>query len=122
MSICIRGAVTAQNTRDDILQKTGEMLARIIEKNEIEIDDITSITFTTTKDLDKVYPAVAARNMGITNAALMCVQEMYVEGSMIKCIRVAVTVETDKKQKEAKHVYLGGAKLLRPDIAEQEEE
>ena len=121
MSICIRGAITAQNTRVDILEKTKEMLEEIIEKNEIKIDEITSITFTATRDLDKVYPAVAAREMGITDAALMCIQEMFVEGSMMKCIRANVTVETDKKQKDAKHIYLGSAKLLRPDIAKRED-
>ena len=121
MVVCIRGAITAQNTEIDMLEKTREMLTEIIERNSLEIDDIISITFTATKDLDKVYPAVVARKMGITDAALMCVQEMYVEGSMVKCIRVALLAQSHKKQKDVSHVYLGGAKVLRPDIAKREE-
>ncbi|MGE4214940.1 MAG: chorismate mutase [Anaerotignaceae bacterium] len=116
MTICIRGAVTAENTKDDILAKTKELLLEIIKENKLEIDDITAVFFTSTKDLDKVYPAVSARNIGITDAALMCFQEMYVEGSMEKCIRVTVMVESDKKQKNAKHVFLGEAQKLRPDL------
>ncbi|MDD3570012.1 MAG: chorismate mutase [Lachnospiraceae bacterium] len=116
MTICIRGAVTAENSKNDILAKTKELLIEIIEENNLNIDDITSILFTATKDLDKVYPAVSAREIGITYAALMCFQEMYVEGSMEKCIRVTVMTESDKKQKDAKHVFLGEAQKLRPDL------
>ena len=114
--INIRVAITAENTKEDILAKTELMLKRIIEENDIETDDILSILFTATKDLDKVYPAVAARGLGITRAALMCMQEMYVEGSLQKCIRVMVTVKSDKNQKEANHVYMGEAEKLRPDL------
>lgn len=116
MTICIRGAVTAENTKEDILAKTKELLLEIIEENNLDIECITSIFFTATKDLDKVYPAVSAREIGITDAALMCFQEMYVEGSLEKCIRVTVMVESDKKQKDAKHVFLGEAQKLRPDL------
>ena len=121
MTVCIRGATTAQNTRDDILLSTKELLEYIMDSNEVEKENIISIIFTATKDLDKVYPAVAARELGITEGALMCVQEMYVEGSMLKCIRVAITVESGKKQSHVKHIYLKGAKVLRPDITTQEE-
>ncbi len=114
--INIRGAITAENTKDDILDKTEKMLISIIDENGLKIDDILSILFTATKDLDKVYPAVAARRIGITRAALMCMQEMYVEGSLEKCIRVMVTVKSEKEQKEANHVYLGEAERLRPDL------
>jgi len=114
--ISIRGAITAINTREDILAKTEKMLRAIIEENDIKNEDIIPILFTATKDLDKVYPAVAARSIGITRAALMCMQEMYVEGSLEKCIRVMVTVKSDKAQSEACHVYMGEAERLRPDL------
>ena len=114
--INIRGAITAENTREDILAKTETMLKAIIDENNIKTEDILSVLFTATKDLDKVYPAVAARGLGITRAALMCMQEMYVEGSLPKCIRVMVTVKSDKAQAEANHVYLGEAERLRPDL------
>jgi len=54
--------------------------------------------------------------MGITGAALMCVQELYVEGSLRKCVRVMVTVEGDYRRDNLKHVYLRGAEVLRPDL------
>ncbi len=114
--INIRGAITCENTKDDILEKTEVMLTKIIEENNLKIEDITAVLFTATRDLDAVYPAVAARKIGITRAALMCMQEMYVVGSLPKCVRVMVTAESDKKQAEANHVYLGEAERLRPDL------
>ena len=121
MTVCIRGATTAQNTKEDILFSTKELLECIIDTNKVEKEDIISIIFTATKDLNKVYPAIAARELGITQGSLMCVQEMEVEGSMLKCIRLAMTVENEKKQSQVKHIYLKGAKILRPDITMQEE-
>ncbi len=116
---CIRGAITAEsNTREDILLNTRQLLKEIIEQNEINIDAITAILFTATKDLDAAYPAVAARELGIVNASLMCAQEMYVQGSLEMCIRVQMSIETDKKQSELKFVYLKDAKKLRPDKVE----
>ncbi|MBS4960083.1 MAG: chorismate mutase [Clostridiales bacterium] len=118
-TISIRGAVTAQNTKEDILSKTEQLLEEIIEKNKIDIRDIESILFTATKDLDQVYPAVAARNLGIVHASLMCVQELFVEGSLDHCIRLSLRVLSTRTQKDAVHVYLGEAKKLRPDLNQQ---
>ena len=117
MSACIRGAITVKNNeKHEMLEATRQMLNEIIDVNNINKKDIISITFTATRDLDAVYPAVAAREIGITQASLMCVQEMYVRGSLEKCIRVSVMVESDLKQKDAKHIYLGEAVRLRPDL------
>ena len=83
--ISIRGAITAKNnTSEEILGITENLLKEIIKANNINTDDIISIIFTATKDLDAAYPAVAARKIGITNASLMCMQEMYVVGSLEK--------------------------------------
>ena len=117
MSYCIRGAVTcSENSKEEIINETRRLLLNIIDKNELKIDEITAVFFTATKDLDKVYPAVAARELGITGAALMCFQEMHVEGSLERCIRVGVWAENGKAQKEAAHVYIGEAAKLRPDL------
>lgn len=114
---CVRGATTVtQNEKNEILNATAEMIQFIITYNNLEISDIIQIQFTMTKDLDATYPAIAARKIGITEAALMCVQELYVAGSLEKCIRCAVLCDGEKKQKEVKHVYLEGAKGLRPDL------
>ena len=117
MIACIRGANTVlNNNREEMLKCTKDMLEAIIKDNNLSIEDIVSVTFTATKDLDAVYPAVAAREIGITQASLMCVQEMYVEGSLPKCIRVSVMTECDLCQKDVKHVYMGEAVRLRPDL------
>lgn len=117
--VAIRGAITVDsNTSDSILKNTEEMLGAIIEENNINIDDIIQIQFTATKDLDSIYPAVAVRNMGITSGALMCMQEMYVEGSLPMCIRVSVlTYSNSLTQKTVRHMYLKGASVLRTDLS-----
>lgn len=67
--ICIRGAVTVQeNSRDEILAQTEKMLLQIFEENSVKADDIISILFTATADLDQIYPAVAGSQIGVTNA------------------------------------------------------
>lgn len=117
MTVSIRGAITVEaNEKELIYEAASKMMKEIIDANNINIDDIVSIMFTATNDLDKAYPAVAIRQMGITGAAFMCVQEMYVEGSLRKCIRVMVTVEGNYDRKNIKHAYLKGASVLRPDL------
>lgn len=116
----IRGAITvSQNFEKDILEGTQELLNMIIEANELKDDEITAIYFTATKDLDAAYPARAARNMGIKNASLMCLQEMYVVGSLKKCIRICFFCEGNKDQNSVKHIYVKGAEHLRPDITSE---
>lgn len=120
-TVSIRGAITVEeNTRKAILDATQMMLEAIIKANNIAIEDIIQIHFSATKDLDAVYPAVAAREIGITSAALMCFQEMYVVGSLEKCVRVDVLVEQDGLTRDnVKHQYLKGAQRLRPDLVKE---
>lgn len=114
-TISIRGATTIENnSKNEILDATKELIEVIIVKNAIRKENITSIVFTATKDITKIYPAVAARELDLTKAALMCTQEMYVEKSLEKCIRVMVQVSSHTNP--AKHVYLRRAKKLRPDL------
>lgn len=115
--ISIRGAITVQeNTKQDILDSTKILLLAILENNQLKTEDVISIYFTGTKDLTAVYPAVAAREIGLTECSLICAQEMYIEGSLNMCIRVLLHVNSKHCQKDAKHVYLREAKSLRPDI------
>ena len=116
--VSIRGAITTDhNSKTEILEATKEMLEAIIKSNNLKIDEIIQILFSATGDLDEVYPAVAAREMGLTSAALMCFQEMYVKGSLDKCIRVSVLVETEGlTPQHVKHQYLRRAKSLRADL------
>lgn len=113
----VRGATTVgQNNSEEITGKTKILLKKMTEDNKIEQDDIISVIFTMTKDLDAVFPAVAARQLGWTDVALMCTNEIDVPGSLKKCIRVLLHINTDKSNNEIRHIYLEGAKVLRPDI------
>ena len=112
----IRGATTASaNTSEDILEATTEMLETIFALNEIDKDDVVSAFFTTTQDLTATFPAVAAREVGLDNIALMCAHEMDVPGSLRSCVRVMVHINTAKTADEIVHVYLNGAVQLRPE-------
>lgn len=112
----IRGATTAEaNTREAILEATNELLLLLIEANDLQSSDIGSAIFTTTPDLNAEFPAIAARRLGWHDVALMCGHEMSVPGALPLCIRVLVHWNTSKTQSEIKHIYIRGAKNLRPD-------
>ena len=113
----IRGAITvAENTSGAILEATSELLQEMIEANAIETDDIVSIFFTLTDDLDAEFPAVAARDLGMSEVPLLCSREVPVKGSIASCIRVLMQINTDKEQSRIKHKYLRDARKLRPDL------
>ncbi|MCH8090328.1 MAG: chorismate mutase [Chloroflexi bacterium] len=114
----IRGATTVEeNTREAILEGTSELLKLMISYNDLEEDQIAAVTFTTTTDLNAEYPAVAARQLGWTDAALLCGHEMDVPCGLKKVIRILLLVNTEKSSKEMKHVYIKEAMKLRPDNA-----
>lgn len=116
-TVAIRGAITVKrNTREDILHSTMELLSNIEKRNNIDKQNVIGIIFSTTNDLNKEYPAIAARNMGYSNTSLMCFNEMYVEGSLNKCIRLMMLYNCNMKQNQINHVYLREAKTLRPDL------
>ena len=116
----IRGATTVDaNTKEEILQATNELLSALIEANNIRSDDVASVFFSTTPDLNAEFPAVAARQMGWSHVALMCGHEMNVPGSLPMCLRITMHVNTAKPQDEVQFVYLRGARALRPDLAQE---
>lgn len=113
----IRGATTVEtNTDHQMLEETKTLLSEICERNQITQDDIISIIFTVTHDLDAAFPAVAAREIGWCDVALLCMNEVDVPGSLKMCIRVLMHINTDKEKNEIKHIYLNKAKALRPDL------
>jgi chorismate mutase len=117
----IRGATTVtDNTAEGILEATREVLTGIVERNQVDIEDITSVFFTVTEDLDAEHPALAARQLGWESVALMCAREIPVPGSLQRCIRVLLHVNTAKSPGELRHVYLREAAALRPGWAESQ--
>lgn len=116
----VRGATVAKaNTKEAIIDTTREMLLRMVEANGINPDDIASAFFSTTRDLNAEFPAIAARQIGWTDAALMCMHEMDVPNSLPMCVRVLVHWNTDKRANEIKHIYMNGAEKLRPDLIKE---
>ena len=112
----VRGATTAEdNNPEDILKATRQLLALIIRQNGIRPEDVCSAVFSTTTDLDAEFPALAARQLGWIDVALMCVHELDVPGSLRRCIRVLLHWNTEKAADEIVHVYIKEAAHLRPD-------
>lgn len=88
----------------------------MIRKNGIKIEDIASVFFSMTPDLDATFPAIAAREMGMTYTPLLCCQEINVPSGLPFCIRILIQVNSDQPQNSFEHIYLNNAVALRPDI------
>lgn len=117
----IRGATTVErNERAEILSATTELLQLMIGQNDLQTEDIASAIFSLTEDLNAEFPAVAARMLGWTEVPLMCMREIPVPGSLGKCIRVLLHVNTTRGLSEMKHIYIHGAVNLRPTFAVQQ--
>lgn len=114
----IRGATTVlANDRLEILARTRELLEAIVRLNGLRSEDIASVWFTVTDDLDAEFPAFAARELGWTDVPLMCGREIPVAGALPRCIRVLITWNTSQGQSEIRHAFLHGARALRPGWA-----
>ncbi len=115
----VRGATTADaNTSEAILEATRQLLALMIRQNGIEPEDVASAIFTTTPDLTAEFPALAARQLGWFNVALMCGHELEVPGSLGRCVRILLHWNTDVPADQVVHVYIKEAAKLRSDLAD----
>lgn len=112
----VRGATTVtENSPKAILEATRELLETVVRYNDMNPEDVASVYFTTTSDLTATYPALAARQMGWFDVALLCGHEMAVPDGLPMCVRVLIHWNTTRTAKELVHVYLREAKSLRPD-------
>jgi chorismate mutase len=113
----IRGAIDVEaNTKEAIQDATARLLLEVCRANRIEPSAIISIFFTQTVDLTAAYPASAARQLGWTDIPLLDAQELEIADGMPRVVRVLVHVETDLARADIRHVYLGNAANLRPDL------
>ncbi|WP_026673045.1 chorismate mutase [Alkalihalobacterium bogoriense] len=114
----VRGAITVtENKEAHMLEATEELLAEMIEKNQIKPDDVAHVLITVTDDLHATFPAKALRKFeGWKFVPVMCSVEIPVPNSLASCIRVMMTVNTEKRQEDIQHVYLRNAITLRPDL------
>ena len=118
MLVSIRGAVTAkENSVKEIKNAVTKLLNDIFTQNNIQEEKVINIIFTVTDDLDALNPATVTREESkINSIPMLCVQEMKVKNSLPRCIRVMVQVYSDLKKEQIKHIYLGDAANLRPDL------
>ena len=113
----VRGATQVErDEREHVLAYTRELVQQVLATNDLAPDDLISMTFTATPDVASVAPALAARQLGLHDVALICVQEMVVAGSMPRVVRLLAHIETDRTNAELCNVYLHGTQLLRADV------
>lgn len=115
----VRGAIQVDaDERDLVLAGTAELVSAIFAANDFAPDDVISMLFTTTPDLTCEFPALAARELGLSDTPLLCAAEIAVPGALPKVVRILAHVETMRSKQEIQHVYLRGAAALRRDIAQ----
>lgn len=114
----LRGAITVdKNTEDEMVAATKQVVKEMIEKNAISPEQVAQVLMTVTEDLNATFPAKALRLFpGWTHVPVMCATEIPVPNGLEKCIRIMMTINTDKSQTEMKHIYLRNAVKLRPEL------
>ena len=112
----LRGATTCENNSvESITSAVEELLVELVSRNNLIPDQIISVVFSVTKDLDACFPAsIARRKTGWEKIALLDCQQMFVKDDLSKCIRLLAYVSLPNEQ-TPQNPYLGKAKNLRPD-------
>ena len=117
----LRGATTLDaDSREQVLERTAEMLGELMERNGLSSDDMVSLLLTATDDIRSEFPAAAVRAAGISDVPMICARELDITGGsgVPLCIRLMAHVYTDRPRAELRHVYLHGARQLRSDLPE----
>ena len=115
----IRGATQVDaDDREQVLEATRELVQTVMDRNDLDAEDLVSILFTATPDLVSEFPALAARELGLGDVPLMCATEIAVPHALPRVLRLMAHVETAKPRADIQHVYLRGAVALRRDIAQ----
>ena len=115
----IRGAVQVDaNDAAAILEGASELVTEVMRRNQLIPEDVISVVFTATADLNAEFPALAARKLGFQDVPLLCCTEIDVPGALPRVVRLMMHVETAKTRSQIQHVYLRGATALRLDIAQ----
>jgi chorismate mutase len=115
----LRGATTVDaDTEEQITERVQALVTEMLARNDIPKDDLISILFTATDDITAMFPATAARSIGLGDVPLICARELDVKGGAPLCVRVLMHANTEKARDELHHVYLEGARTLRDDLPE----
>lgn len=113
----LRGATTVdEDTPEQVSERVRDLVSEMIARNGVDHDDIISIVFTATEDVVSVFPAAAARAMGLGDVPLLCARELSVMGGTPRCVRVLMHLTTERSRADLRHVYLQGAQGLRDDL------
>ncbi len=113
----LRGATTLDaDTTEEMEKRVQELLREMLDRNGIEHDDIISIVFTATDDVHSMFPATAARGMGLGDLPLLCARELSIDGATPRCVRILMHLTTERTASDLRHVYLEGAKGLNDDL------
>ncbi|HET7552828.1 MAG TPA: chorismate mutase [Gemmatimonadaceae bacterium] len=113
----LRGAITVDADEATlILEATRTLLREMMLLNSLDSERLVSVIFTATSDLTAAFPARAARELGWNDVPLLCMTEMTVPGSLPRCVRVLMHAELAVEAGRGRHVYLGEAAELRPDL------
>jgi chorismate mutase len=113
----LRGATTVdEDTASHITERVAALITTLLERNDVDPDDLVSVLFTATPDLHSIFPATAARTVLPADVPLLGAVEVDVDGAVKQCIRVLVHLHTERSRAELRHVYLEGAQALRADL------
>lgn len=100
------------NTEAAIEEATALLMGQIASRNHIGPQNVVSAFFTLTDDLNAAFPAETARLAG-WDVPMLDMRSPAVPGSLPRCLRVMLHVEDVDA---VRHVYLGEAARLRPDL------
>lgn len=113
----LRGATTVDDdTPEQISERVGALVNEMLARNDVDKDDLISVIFTATDDITSMFPAAAARAVGLGDVPLLCARELAIDGGTARCIRVLMHLTTERSRSELRHVYLAGAEGLRDDL------
>jgi chorismate mutase len=113
----LRGATTVdEDTEEQITERVQALVREMLDRNGVQHGDLISVIFTATDDLVSLFPAAAARGVGLGDVPLLCARELNIRDGMPRCIRVLMHLTTERSPSELRHVYLEGARGLRDDL------
>jgi chorismate mutase len=113
----LRGATTVEaDTPEQIHERVGALVNEMLDRNAVDKDDLISVIVTATEDITCMFPAAAARAVGLGDVPLLCARELSIVGGTPLCIRVLMHLTTERSRADLRHVYLAGAEGLRDDL------
>lgn len=113
----LRGATRVDaDTKEQVTERVQALVRAMLDRNGLDHDDLVSVIFTATADIHSMFPAEAARGLGLGDVPLLCAQELDIDGKPDRTIRVLMHISTDKPRSELQAVYLEGTAVLRDDL------